>query len=169
MLRIFRFSVGAPPLPPSGKLTRPPVQGSTRSEFFVFQDTGLHAGIHGELVANHGPVRHRTVCPFFVKLRKAKIERLQDGIFTGEGSFLCHLPKTGIHCLDRVRGVQDFPNSAAVIEKLLHMGPVSDPYVYRPGILAPGLLESLKFCFCRLETRGTIDLLELRGISLVVF
>lgn len=143
--------------------------GVTRSEFFVFHDTGLHPGIHGELVANHAPVRHRAVCPFFVKLRKAKIERFQDCVLTGKSTFLCHLPKAGIHRLNRVRGVHDLPNGAAIIEKLLLMDPVSDPHVYRSGILAPGLLESLKFCFCRPEAWGTVDLLELCGISLVVF
>ena len=143
--------------------------GSVRSEIFVFHDACLHPGIHGKLVANHGPVGCRTVCPFFIKLRKPKIECFQNGVLTGEGSFFGYLSKAGIHRLNRVCSVHDLPNRAAVIEKLLHVDPVSDPHVYRPGILAPGLFEPLKFCFCRPEARSAIDLLELRSVCLVIF
>lgn len=51
-----------------------------------------------------------------------------------------------------------------VIEKLLHVDSVSDAYVNRPGILARGLFESLKFCFCRPEACSAINLPELRGV-----
>ena len=48
------------------------------------------------------------------------------------------------------------------------MRPVPNPHVYRSRILAPGLSETLKFSFCRLEAGSTIHPLELGGERLVV-
>ena len=87
--------------------------GSVRSEIFVFHDACLHPGIHGKLVANHGPVGCRTVCPFFVKLRKPKTECVPNGVLTGEGSFFDYLSKAGIRRLNRGCSVHELPNRVA--------------------------------------------------------
>ncbi len=85
-----------------------------------------------------------------------------------ERTFLRYLTEAGIQSLYSVGCVHDFSDGAAIVEELLHMSPVSGPYVYRSGVLVPRLLEALKFALSSFEAWRSVDPPEMGGVSLVI-
>ena len=76
------------------------------SIFLVFHDSGLHSGIHQELVSDHSSVGNGAICPFLIKLCEPEIERLEGCIFAGESAFFGDFPKTGIQRFNSICGIQ---------------------------------------------------------------
>ena len=125
--------------------------------------------VHCKLIANHSPIGNRTAIPFFVEFSDPEKKQFQQGILVGESALFGNLAEAGIDTLNSVGGVHDFANSAAIVEQLGHMTPVSKAYVNGSGIGAPGNSEALKFSFRRRKRGSTVDFLQMGGKAFVFF
>ena len=125
--------------------------------------------IHGELVADHGPVRHRPPTPFLVQFSDPQIEQLQQRVLVGKGALFRDLSETGIDTFNGVGRVHDLADRAAIVEQLSHMDPVSYPYVNGARVSAPCRPKSLKLCLCSRETGRAVDLLQVSSKSFIFF
>jgi len=91
-----------------------------------------------------------------------------EGHTIGECTLVRHLAESGIYALHSVRRIHNLTNCASIIIQLRYMVPVAYPDVHRTRISAPGLLKTFKLAFRRLQTWGSVNLLEMVGKRFVL-
>ena len=118
---------------------------------------GRHALIHFELVAHIRPSGNHPVVPFLVELLHTQIEQLEHGGLVRKRALLRHLAKAGVHALDGIRRVHQFPHGPAVIVQLLDVREVVLPDAQGAGIGRPVLLERFEVLPRLLDVDGAVQ------------
>ena len=99
---------------------------------------GRHALIHFELVA-------------------PQIEQLEHGGLVRKRALLRHLAEAGVHALDGIRRVHQFPHGSTVIVQLLDVREVVLPDAQGAGIGRPVLLERFEILPRLLDVDGAVQ------------
>lgn len=118
---------------------------------------GRHALIHFELVTHIRPSGNHPVVPFRVELLHAQIEQLEHGCLIGKRALLRHLAKAGVHALDGIRRVHQFPHGPAVIVQLLDVREVVLPDAQGARIGRPVLSERFEVLPRLLDVDGAVQ------------